>query len=57
MGGGGGGGGRGNNGNPGNAGNSGANANNTTFNCQTVSGSYPISIAPGGQMVINWNPQ
>jgi hypothetical protein len=63
AGGGGGGGGRGNAGGAGGtqtAGGTGGAANPTTFNCVTVTpgGSVPITVAsPGGQVIINWNPQ
>lgn len=62
-GGGGGGGGRGNAGNPGgsgNAGNPGASGSPSTSNCiPVIPGSpYPITVgSPGGQVVVNWNPQ
>lgn len=66
VGAGGGGGGRGNVGNPGQAGTGGTAGtcgvagNPTTFNCVPVSpgSSAPIVVgAPGGQVVITWNPQ
>ena len=59
TGGGGGGGGRGGAGGSGGAGGAGGNANTTTFNCEAVTpgGSYPISVASGGNVNISWNPQ
>ena len=62
SGGGGGGAGRGGAGNPGGSGGSGgagANANPTVYNCISVTpgGSYPISVATGGQVYIQWNAQ
>lgn len=71
LGGGGGGGGRGNLGNPGGsggaggpapaggAGGSGGLGTPATYNCIAVTpgGSYPISVGPGGQIVVSWNTQ
>jgi hypothetical protein len=59
AGGGGAGGSRGGVGNAGGAGGAGGNANPTTFNCVSVcpGGSYPISVAPTGNVNVSWNPQ
>ena len=57
--GGGGGGGGGSFGSGGNPGGAAPAANNTTFNAVSVTGgtSYPVTIAPSGQVVVSWNPQ
>jgi hypothetical protein len=59
AGGGGGGGGAEGSGVGGNPGNPGSAANPTAINSVGVTpgGSYPISIASGGTIVITWNPQ
>ena len=55
--GGGGGGGAGGLGNAGGNANSGGSASPITYNAVSAQGSYPVTVAPGGSVTINWNAQ